>query len=115
MRKRVAWATNGPSRSICSWRARSRSRCAGDGEAGHDPDHEAQEVDHGADVVEDGSQPLEPQVDDVEAGSFGSGAGDFRITARVGRPRADEELAELAHAFGPDLLREVRPAGSQHP
>ena len=39
-----------------------------DREAGDDPDHEAQEVDDRADVVEDGAQPLRAEVGDDEPG-----------------------------------------------
>jgi hypothetical protein len=42
-----------------------------DREAGHDPDHPAQEVDHSPDVVEDGAQGSRPQVDHGEAGRPG--------------------------------------------
>ena len=68
-------ATNGPSASIRSCRAaQRRSRCSLDGEAGHHPDHLAQEVDDGADVEELGAQALAPQIDDLQPCGLGAGA-----------------------------------------
>jgi hypothetical protein len=46
-----------------------------DGEAGDDPDHFPEEVDHCADVAELGVEGLHPQVDDLQPGGFGGGPG----------------------------------------
>ena len=87
MRKRVEWATNGPSASISSCRARSWSRYALDGEAGHHPDHLAQEVDDRPDVVELHAQRLRTQVDDLEPGGLRIGDRPARDARQHGPPR----------------------------
>ena len=114
MRNRLAWATNGPLARICRCRLEQPGPIGLHREAGHDPDHQAQEVHHGADVVEDGPEALMTEVHHAETGRLCLSASHVGVPGRTGRKRPHQEGAELRHTLRPDLLGEVGTARSEH-
>jgi hypothetical protein len=83
-------------------------------EVRHDPDHESQEVDDCAYVIEHSSESFLPKVSDHETGSSGFLLSEPVVSRRSLGPRSHDELAEILHTVRPDLLGKVRPTRKQH-
>ena len=115
MRNRVAYVTNEPSRSNLLVHELQPVAVRVDREAGHGPHHESEEVHDCADVVEDRAQPFLAEIGDDQTHLLGRAAGQLGFARRRHRERPEHELAELANAPRPDLLREVAASGLQHP
>ena len=115
MRNRLAWATNSPSRSIWSCTARSWSRYRVDGEAGHDPDHQAEAVHDRADVEEHGAQPFATaRSHHGEARVLGSSARSLGIAIEPGGHGPRSASLSSRTLSGPTCCERYDPARPEH-
>jgi hypothetical protein len=95
--------------------ASGNSDLPGHAELRDGPDHLAQEIHHGADVVEHHPQRLLAQIGNDEAGAGGELRGPPRAATPAGRDRPGDDFTELGITVRTDLLSQERSARPQHP